>query len=149
MKLGIIGSGMIVHDFLTTADQVANMTVTAISSTKRSENIARELAKKYNIKRTYTDNEELMAELRGAVRFLSCHYATCEDIESQDEARELISSVLADKKFHDHAVLAFDDVDREDVINYNKAVANDNKQMINAIQNSIIHTKTIRKQFGL
>lgn len=45
MKLGIIGSGMIVHDFLTTADQVANMTVTAISSTKRSENIARELAK--------------------------------------------------------------------------------------------------------
>ena len=39
MKLGIIGSGMIVHDFLTTADQVANMTVTAISSTKRSENI--------------------------------------------------------------------------------------------------------------
>ncbi len=94
-------------------------------------------------------NEELMAELRGAVRFLSCHYATCEDIESQDEARELISSVLADKKFHDHAVLAFDDVDREDVINYNKAVANDNKQMINAIQNSIIHTKTIRKQFGL
>ena len=46
MKLGIIGSGMIVHDFLTTADQVANMTVTAISSTKRSENIARELAKK-------------------------------------------------------------------------------------------------------
>lgn len=44
MKLGIIGSGMIVHDFLTTADQVANMTVTAISSTKRSENIARELA---------------------------------------------------------------------------------------------------------
>lgn len=94
-------------------------------------------------------NEELMAELRGAVRFLSCHYATCEDIESQDEARELISSVLADKKFHDHAVLAFDDVDREDVINYNKAVANGNKQMINAIQNSIIHTKTIRKQFGL
>lgn len=62
MKLGIIGSGMIVHDFLTTADQVANMTVTAISSTKRSENIARELAKKYNIKRTYTDNEELMAD---------------------------------------------------------------------------------------
>lgn len=94
-------------------------------------------------------NEELMAELRGAVRFLSCHYATFEDIESQDEARELISSVLADKKFHDHAVLAFDDVDREDVINYNKAVANGNKQMINAIQNSIIHTKTIRKQFGL
>lgn len=94
-------------------------------------------------------NEELMAELRGAVRFLSCHYATCEDIESQDEARELISSVLADKKIHDHAVLAFDDVDREDVINYNKAVANGNKQMINAIQNSIIHTKTIRKQFGL
>lgn len=62
MKLGIVGSGMIVHDFLTTADQIENLELTAISSTKRSANIARELAKKYNIKKTYTDNEAMMAD---------------------------------------------------------------------------------------
>lgn len=39
MKLGIIGSGMIVHDFLTTADQIKNLELTAISSTKRSAGI--------------------------------------------------------------------------------------------------------------
>lgn len=62
MKLGIVGSGMIVHDFLTTADQIENLELTAISSTKRSANIARELAKKYQIKKTYTDNEAMMAD---------------------------------------------------------------------------------------
>lgn len=39
MKLGIIGSGMIVHDFLTTADQIKNLELTAISSTRRSAGI--------------------------------------------------------------------------------------------------------------
>ena len=62
MKLGIIGSGMIVHDFLTTADQIKNMTITAISSTKRSEKIAQDLAQQYHIARTYTDNDELLAD---------------------------------------------------------------------------------------
>ena len=62
MKLGIIGSGMIVHDFLTTADQIKNMTITAISSTKRSEKIAQDLAQQYHIARTYTDNDELLSD---------------------------------------------------------------------------------------
>ncbi|CDF74231.1 Protein of unknown function [Lactobacillus acidophilus DSM 9126] len=57
MKLGIIGSGKIVHDFLTAIDQINNLDVVAISSTKRSENIAQELAKKYSINKTYTDND--------------------------------------------------------------------------------------------
>lgn len=42
MKLGIIGSGKIVHDFLTAIDQINNLDVVAISSTKRSENIAQD-----------------------------------------------------------------------------------------------------------
>ena len=62
MKLGIIGSGMIVQDFLTTADQIDNLELTAISSTKRSAGIAQELAQKYNISQTYTDNEKLMSD---------------------------------------------------------------------------------------
>ena len=62
MKLGIIGSGMIVQDFLTTADQIDNLELTAISSTKRSAGIAQELAQKYNISQTYTDNEELISD---------------------------------------------------------------------------------------
>ena len=58
MKLGIIGSGMIVHDFLKTADKINNLELTAISSTVRSKDIARELANQYGIKKTYTDNEK-------------------------------------------------------------------------------------------
>ena len=62
MKLGIIGSGMIVHDFLKTADKINNLELAAISSTVRSKDIAQELAKQYGIKKTYTSNEELMAD---------------------------------------------------------------------------------------
>lgn len=62
MKLGIIGSGMIVHDFLTATDKIENLELTAISTTKRSEKIGQELAQKYGIKKTYTDNEALMSD---------------------------------------------------------------------------------------
>ena len=62
MKLGIIGSGMIVHDFLKTADKINNLELTAISSTVRSKDIARELASQYGIKKTYTDNEKMMVD---------------------------------------------------------------------------------------
>ncbi|MDF7638188.1 Gfo/Idh/MocA family oxidoreductase [Lactobacillus sp. ESL0791] len=59
MKLGIVGSGMIVHDFLTTANQIKHLELTAISTTKRSEKIGQELAQQYHINKTYTDNEQL------------------------------------------------------------------------------------------
>ncbi|MCT3348078.1 Gfo/Idh/MocA family protein [Lactobacillus hominis] len=59
MNLGIVGSGMIVHDFLSIADQVPDLNLAAISTTKRSEKIGQELAQKYNITKTYTDNEQL------------------------------------------------------------------------------------------
>lgn len=62
MKLGIIGSGMIVHDFLTATDQIKNLELTTISTTKRSAQIGQELAEKYDIKKTCTDNEALMAD---------------------------------------------------------------------------------------
>lgn len=59
INLGIVGSGMIVHDFLSIADQVPDLNLAAISTTKRSEKIGQELAQKYNITKTYTDNEQL------------------------------------------------------------------------------------------
>lgn len=59
MKLGIIGSGKIVHDFLTTADKIENLELAAISTTKRSQAIARDLAKQYGIKEVFADNNLL------------------------------------------------------------------------------------------
>ncbi|WEV70750.1 Gfo/Idh/MocA family oxidoreductase [Lactobacillus sp. ESL0785] len=59
MKLGIIGSGKIVHDFLTTANQITGLELMAISTTKRSEQIARDLAKQYGIKEVFADNDRL------------------------------------------------------------------------------------------
>ena len=59
MKLGIIGSGKIVHDFLTTADKIDGLSLTAISTTKRSQAIGEELAQKYNISKAYTSNRDL------------------------------------------------------------------------------------------
>lgn len=62
MKLGIVGSGMIVHDFLSVADQVPNLELVAISTTKRSEAVGKSLARNYGIQKTYTDNEELFSD---------------------------------------------------------------------------------------
>ncbi|MBA1392399.1 Gfo/Idh/MocA family oxidoreductase [Lactobacillus sp. XV13L] len=59
MKLGIIGSGKIVHDFLTTADQIKHLELAAISTTTRSKHVAEELAAQYGIKEVFTDNELL------------------------------------------------------------------------------------------
>ena len=84
MKLGIIGSGKIVHDFLTAIDKINNLDVVAISSTKRSENIAQELAKKYSINKTYTDNDELMSD------------PDVDTVDSTNEAKKL--KQLADEK---------------------------------------------------
>lgn len=55
MKLGIIGSGKIVHDFLSIADQIPNLELTALSTTKRSHQIGLELQEKYNISKLYQD----------------------------------------------------------------------------------------------
>ncbi|QYN55322.1 Gfo/Idh/MocA family oxidoreductase [Lactobacillus panisapium] len=62
MKLGIIGSGKIVHDFLTTADKIENLELAAISTTKRSQAIARDLAKQYGIKEVFADNNLLFRD---------------------------------------------------------------------------------------
>ncbi|MBD5429559.1 Gfo/Idh/MocA family oxidoreductase [Lactobacillus sp.] len=59
MNLGIIGSGMIVNDFLKISNQIPDLNLTAISTTEHSKHIGQELSEKYGIKYTYTDNEKL------------------------------------------------------------------------------------------
>ena len=94
-------------------------------------------------------NERLMNELRGAVRFLNAYYQTGEETEKQDRASELIRKVLRNEKFHDHAVLAFDDTDKESVESYNKALTTGDPIKISEMKKGIEHNKIIRKQFGL
>lgn len=114
MKLGIIGSGMIVHDFLKTADKINNLELVAISSTVRSKDIAQELAKQYGIKKTYTDNKKLMEDPDVDTVYVAVpnflHYeiakealehgknVICEKpfVESTEQAKEL--KQLADEK---------------------------------------------------
>lgn len=62
MKLGIIGSGKIVHYFLTTADKIADLELAAISTTPRSKQIAQDLAEQYQIAEVFSDNDELYCD---------------------------------------------------------------------------------------
>ena len=62
MKLGIVGSGQIVHDFLSASDQMQDVELVAISTLARSKSVAEELAEKYQINKVYTDNEAMFAD---------------------------------------------------------------------------------------
>lgn len=61
MKLGIVGSGQIVHDFLSASNQMQDVELVAISTLARSKSVAEGLAQKYQINKVYTDNEEMFA----------------------------------------------------------------------------------------
>ncbi len=62
MKLGIIGSGKIVHDFLSIVDQLDNVHVTAILTTKRSQAIGEQLAERYQIARAYHELDAFLQD---------------------------------------------------------------------------------------
>ena len=62
MKLGIIGTGKIVHEALFALEPVQNIEKKAIFARPHSYTKAEELAKKYNIAQIYTDYEELLAK---------------------------------------------------------------------------------------
>jgi predicted dehydrogenase len=57
MKLAIIGAGKIVQDFLTIADQIPNLTLTAIAGVPSDAATLAGLQDKYGIKKTYTDSK--------------------------------------------------------------------------------------------
>lgn len=60
MKIGTVGTGKIVEEFLDAVNEVENVECAAVYS--RKEETARGLADKYNIKRTYTNYEDLLKD---------------------------------------------------------------------------------------
>ena len=64
MKLGIVGSGQIVHDFLSASNQMQDVELVAISTLDRSKGVAAGVAQKYQINKIYTDNEEMLAAIK-------------------------------------------------------------------------------------
>lgn len=61
MKLGILGTGMIVQDFLTAVNKL-KIDYLAILSTERSRQRTEELAEKYKIDKIYFDYDEMLAD---------------------------------------------------------------------------------------
>lgn len=97
MKLGIIGSGKIVHDFLTTANKIEGLTLAAIATTKRSAATGEELAQKYNIQKTYTSNHDLFNDKNVDTVYVavpnSLHYLITK------QALEANKNVICEKPF--------------------------------------------------
>lgn len=62
MRLGIVGSGQIVHDFLSASSKIQDLELVAISTLARSKAVAEELAEKYKIDKVYTDNQAMFAD---------------------------------------------------------------------------------------
>lgn len=60
MKLGIIGAGMIVNDFLTITSHLKDLELEAIFGRKNNEKIMKELKNKYKIKNIFFDYNELL-----------------------------------------------------------------------------------------
>lgn len=62
MKLGIIGSGQIVHDFLSAHNKMENVDLVAISTVPAQKSVAEQLAKQYQINKVYTNNNNLFSD---------------------------------------------------------------------------------------
>lgn len=62
MKLGIVGSGMIVNDLLSFIHQIKGIELQAITSTPKSYNIVQELARNNNIKKTYEKYDDMLLD---------------------------------------------------------------------------------------
>ncbi|NSB25825.1 putative dehydrogenase [Clostridium saccharoperbutylacetonicum] len=60
MKLGIIGAGMIVREFLTITPNLKNFELTAILGRKNNETAINELKNEYGIKNIFYDYDELL-----------------------------------------------------------------------------------------
>lgn len=114
MKLGIIGSGKIVHDFLTITDQIPALELAALATTKRSHQVGLDLQKEYKISKLYDNNEDIFNDPNVDTIYVavpnSLHFSIskaaleagknviCEKpfVTTADEAREL--KEIADQK---------------------------------------------------
>lgn len=97
MKLGIVGSGMIVKIALEGLESVETVEKIAICDRKESLETINELAGKYNIPQTYTDYEELLKDENVDTVYLgiinSLHY------EYSKKALEAGKNVICEKPF--------------------------------------------------
>ena len=59
MKLGILGTGMIVKDLMTTYHEL-NIEKTYVLATERTKEEANEMVEKYHLDKVYTDYDELL-----------------------------------------------------------------------------------------
>lgn len=96
MKLGIIGSGKIVHDFLT-ALPIPGLELASIATTKRSVQVGQDLAKKYHIHKCYDDYLEMLKDPNVDTVYVatppSMHYQMCRD------SLEAGKNVICEKPF--------------------------------------------------
>lgn len=60
MKIGTVGTGVIVEEFLSALSEVENVNCVAVYS--RKQETASKLAKKFNIEKTYTDYDALLKD---------------------------------------------------------------------------------------
>ena len=97
MKLGIIGSGMIVKTLLPCISKMEEYSLEAIASRKESTIKNQELADKYNIKKVYGDYQELLNDKEVEVVYVALpnhmHYAVSKD------ALEANKHVICEKPF--------------------------------------------------
>lgn len=62
MKLGIMGAGMIVRDFLTFAHEVSGLEIVAICATANSEEKLQQMCEAYHINSYYLASDQLFAD---------------------------------------------------------------------------------------
>lgn len=60
MKVGIVGAGLIVPEFLMAVNEIDDFTITGISGLESDLSTMKELANKYNIQNIYTDYQQLL-----------------------------------------------------------------------------------------
>ena len=60
MRLGILGAGMIVKDFLKITDQLSQYELSGICGTEAEHNTLEKLQYDYHIKNIYTDYDEML-----------------------------------------------------------------------------------------
>lgn len=97
MKLGIIGAGKIVHDFLSISNKINDTKLTAISAPPRNINMLNELKGKYHIEKIYTNNQDLFNDHNVDTVYVavpnSFHYSICK------EALQAGKNVICEKPF--------------------------------------------------
>ena len=83
MKLGIIGTGMIVKTALPCLANMPEYTLQAIASTEKSKDVAQQLSEQYNIKEVYTDYLSLLNDKEVETVYVATpnnlHYIMCQN----------------------------------------------------------------------